>query len=87
MGIIDGYQIKLKSKGNKEDAQEAFKELWEYYYPRLLIYISSFKKIPSSEYDDITSEILIRAFKNIEKYNGIYSLSTWVYTIAKKLLY
>jgi DNA-directed RNA polymerase specialized sigma24 family protein len=35
-----------------------------------------FKKIPFSEYDDITSEILIRAFKNIEKYNGIYSLST-----------
>jgi RNA polymerase sigma-70 factor (ECF subfamily) len=80
---IDGYQIKLKSQGNKEDAQEAFKELWEYYYPRLLIYISSFKKISTSEYDDIISEILIRAFKNIKKYNGIYSLSTWVYTIAK----
>ncbi|MDR2192991.1 MAG: sigma-70 family RNA polymerase sigma factor [Treponema sp.] len=83
MNGIDGKLLKRKALGNQEEAREAFKELWEYFYPRLLVYISSFKRLPSSEHEDIVSEALIKAFRAIETYNGMYSLSTWVYTIAR----
>jgi RNA polymerase sigma-70 factor (ECF subfamily) len=48
-----------------------------------LIYLKSFKKIPNAEQNDIVSDILLKTFNNLHKYNQIYSLSTWVYNIAK----
>ena len=80
---IDGNQLKLYILDKDRNPQDKFKDLWEYYFPRLLVYIASFKGIMPSEYNDIVSEVLLMVFKKIERYNPEYSLSTWVYTIAK----
>jgi RNA polymerase sigma-70 factor (ECF subfamily) len=86
MDIIDGYKLQQMILDNNVDSQEKFKYLWEYYYPRLLMYIKFFKKISNSEHDDIVSDILLKIFNNLHKYNQIYSLSTWVYNIAKNYI-
>jgi RNA polymerase sigma-70 factor (ECF subfamily) len=80
---IDGNQLQLCILDKDKNPQDKFKDLWEYYFPRLLVYIASFKGILPHEYNDIVSEVLLTVFKKIEHYNPKYSLSTWVYTIAK----
>jgi RNA polymerase sigma-70 factor (ECF subfamily) len=80
---IDGNQLRLHILDKDRNPQDKFKDLWEYYFPRLLVYIASFKGIVSFEYNDIVSEVLLTIFKKIEHYNPEYSLSTWVYNIAK----
>jgi RNA polymerase sigma-70 factor (ECF subfamily) len=80
---IDGDQLRLYVLDKDRNSQDKFKNLWEYYFPRLLIYIASFKGILPHEYNDIVSEVLLNVFKKIEHYNQKYSLSTWVYSIAK----
>jgi RNA polymerase sigma-70 factor (ECF subfamily) len=84
--VIDGHQIEQIIADKNIDAQERFKKLWEYYFPRLLVYTKSFKGLSDYEPKDIVSDILFRIFKNLHKYNQIYSLSTWVYNIAKNYL-
>jgi RNA polymerase sigma-70 factor (ECF subfamily) len=83
MSGIDGKQLRLKALGTEQDAREAFGELWEYFYPRLLSYAASFKGLPPSEHEDLVSDALLRAFRNIAKYNTLYSVSTWIYAIAR----
>jgi RNA polymerase sigma-70 factor (ECF subfamily) len=68
------------------DSREKFKLLWEYYYPRLLVYTGSFKGSSHDDPKDVVSDILFKAFNNLHKYNRTYSLSTWVYNIAKNHL-
>ena len=80
---IDGNRLRLHILDKGRNPQDKFKELWEYYFPRLLAYITSFKGIAPSEYNDIVSEVFLKIFKKIEHYNPEYSLSTWVYRIAK----
>ncbi|MDR1030262.1 MAG: sigma-70 family RNA polymerase sigma factor [Treponema sp.] len=68
------------------DSQEKFEILWEYYYPHLLVYTGSFKGLSNIDPKDIVSDILFKVFNNLHKYNRRYSLSTWVYNIAKNHL-
>jgi RNA polymerase sigma-70 factor (ECF subfamily) len=81
--VVDGNQLRLYILDKNRNSQDKFRDLWEYYFPRLLVYITSFKGISPSEYNDIVSEVLLAIFKKIERYNPEYSLSTWVYNIAK----
>jgi RNA polymerase sigma-70 factor (ECF subfamily) len=58
-------------------------ELWQHYHPRLRAFVASFAKLPAADHEDIVSEILVKAIEKLETYNPMYSLSTWVYNIAK----
>ncbi|MDR1232355.1 MAG: sigma-70 family RNA polymerase sigma factor [Spirochaetaceae bacterium] len=58
-------------------------ELWEHYYPRLRVFVASFAKLPSAEHEDLVSEILVKAITKLDTYKQTYSLSTWIYNIAK----
>ncbi|MDR1105106.1 MAG: sigma-70 family RNA polymerase sigma factor, partial [Treponema sp.] len=80
---VDGNQVRSCILDKDRNPQDKFRDLWEYYFPRLLVYIASFKGIAPHEYNDIVSEVLLIIFKKLERYNPAYSLSTWVYTIAK----
>jgi RNA polymerase sigma-70 factor (ECF subfamily) len=80
---MDRHELERKIQDETIEPQEKYKCLWEYYYPRLLIYLKSFKKMPNPERHDVVSDILLKIFNNVHKYNQAYSLSTWVYTIAK----
>jgi RNA polymerase sigma-70 factor (ECF subfamily) len=58
-------------------------ELWEHYYPRLRVFVASFAKLPPAEHEDLVSEILVKAITKLDTYKQTYSLSTWIYNIAK----
>ena len=83
---IDGRTIEQIMADKDVNSQEKFKTLWEYYFPRLLVYTRSFRALSDSEPEDIVSDILFKIFKNLHAYNQVYSLSTWVYNIAKNYL-
>jgi RNA polymerase sigma-70 factor (ECF subfamily) len=83
MGGINGEAIQRGALSGEAEARRAFQELWEFYYSRLLSYAAAFKQLPPSDYGDLSAEALIRAFQKIEQYDPAYSLSTWVYTIAR----
>ena len=84
MTKIDGEKIKLNAlQGSPDSAKKAFLKLWNYFYPRLMRFASSFRNLPAAEYDDHVSDILIKAFQKIEKYNSSFALSTWIYRIAE----
>jgi RNA polymerase sigma-70 factor (ECF subfamily) len=83
MAQIDGETIRQNALEGGDSAKNAFSELWNYFYPRLIRFASSFRKLPLSEYDDHAADILIKAFQNIERYNSAYAISTWIYKIAE----
>jgi RNA polymerase sigma-70 factor (ECF subfamily) len=80
---IDGNQLRARILDKNREPQDKFRDVWEYYFPRLLAYIASFGGIAPSEYNDVVSEVLLIIFRKIERYNPDYSLSTWVYAIAR----
>lgn len=86
MRVIEGRQVERIIRDKNIDPQEKFKALWEYYFPRLLMYTKSFKALGDFDPQDMVPDILFKVFKNLHKYNQIYSLSTWVYNIAKNYL-
>ncbi len=86
MKQIDGENMKRNALKGGDAAKEAFSELWNYFYPRLIQFASSFRKLPVSEYGDHAADILIKAFQKIESYNPDFALTTWVYKIAENHL-
>jgi RNA polymerase sigma-70 factor (ECF subfamily) len=86
MRVVDGRRLEQIIVDKTIDPQEKFETLWEYYHPRLLLYTRSFKGLSDFEPKDIVADILSGIFKNLHKYNQIYSLSTWVYNIARNYL-
>jgi RNA polymerase sigma-70 factor (ECF subfamily) len=85
MQIPDSRRIEEIMADERIDFREKYKKLWEYYYPRLLLYTGSFKGLPV-EPKDIVQDILLKVFNNLHTYNRLYSLSTWVYNIARNCL-
>ncbi|MDR1250096.1 MAG: sigma-70 family RNA polymerase sigma factor [Treponema sp.] len=83
MGVIDGSRVEQIITDERIDLQEKFEALWQYYYPRLLVYTGSFKGLQNVDPKDMVSDILFKVLSSLHTYKRIYSLSTWVYNIAK----
>lgn len=61
---------------------EAFNELYNYYFPRVYNFLFVRLKDTTST-DDVISEVFIKVFNNLSKYNGQRgSFSTWLFRIA-----
>lgn len=68
-------------RGGEKEYKTLFTLIWNYYYPRLMVYIKNFWV--SGPVDDIAQEILTKVWIHLSSYNPLYSLSTWIYTIAR----
>ena len=69
--------LNIKCKNNKAKIAEY---VWKKYRKRLLFFIRNYD-LHNSE--DILSEIMIKIFENIDKYDANYSLGAWIFRIAK----
>lgn len=67
----------------KTSRSKIYEYIWNKYNKRLLYFI---KNNSNQSPEDLLSEIMIKIFENIDKYDPEYSLSTWVYTITKNHL-
>ena len=65
-----------------ERKNELLSDIWEFYHPRLQVYVSNFSG-NTIEVLDFVSEILLHAFESIHLYNGHHAFSTWIYTLAR----
>lgn len=73
----------IKSVSKRSEKEQAFKEIYEKYYPQVLAYF--LKKINHRhDAEDLTSEVFLYCYKQIDTYDSEKSsVSTWIYLIAK----
>lgn len=73
----------LVKKAQDKDKQ-AFSELFDLYYDKLLNYV--FRRVLNTEYaKDITSNTFLKVLKNLDQFewrNGPFSFSGWIFKIA-----
>jgi len=65
---------------------EYFEQLWAEYYPRIYAFLRTGFNFSREDLEDITHETFLRAFRNISGYDSSYSVSTWMYTIARNMI-
>jgi len=82
MDQIEKNVIKWEKSKKAVHKEELFQEIWITYHPRLQVYLSQFFA-DSQDKTDLVSDILLKVFESIEKYNRDYSFSTWIYTVAR----
>ncbi|MBN2439733.1 MAG: RNA polymerase sigma factor [Spirochaetales bacterium] len=63
--------------------QNRFSEIWNKYYPKLMVFVIPFFKDKTVDAEDAVQEILLRVFQSFSNYDSKYSVSTWIYTIAR----
>jgi RNA polymerase sigma-70 factor, ECF subfamily len=73
--------ISQLSKSNKQ----AFKELFNYYYPRLYNFSKKFLKLEEG-IDDILQEVFIRIWENRKNISSSQTFNAYIFTITKNLL-
>ena len=62
--------------------EEAFEELYEYFFPRVYNFIYARVK-NSADADDVTSITFMKMNENLERYNpSVAAFTTWLYRIA-----
>ena len=75
---FEKWNIHKKTK----QRDDLFREIWQIYHGKLQVYVSQFSN-NSDDRTDLASEILLKVFESIDRYNSSYSFSTWLYTIAR----
>ena len=74
----DKELVTLSQNANNDAAAELYRR----YINRMLSYCNHFLK-NKIEAEDVAQEICLKAFRNINKFRGDSSFSTWIYKIAK----
>lgn len=60
-----------------------FEEIWKSYYSRLIVFCTQSYRLSKEDAEDTVQETLAKVYKNLRTYSREYSLSTWIYTIAR----
>jgi RNA polymerase sigma-70 factor (ECF subfamily) len=63
--------------------QVTFNKIWKKYYRKVTLFCRGILRGEDNVQDDIAQEVMLKIFKNMANYNRKYSLSTWIYTIAR----
>lgn len=72
------YKVRLELEGK----DKLFNKIWTDYYQKLYYYITSRFGLVS-EGADLMQDIMIKIYNNLENYNPVYNLTTYIYTIAR----
>ncbi|MFP4562740.1 MAG: RNA polymerase sigma factor [Spirochaetia bacterium] len=68
-------------KGKRRETQ--FERIWDRYYSPLVVFCGSFSPLVAGEAEDMAQEVLVKVYRNLDKYDSAYTMSTWVYRIAR----
>ncbi|QEN04577.1 sigma-70 family RNA polymerase sigma factor [Thiospirochaeta perfilievii] len=62
--------------------EKLMEDIWKTYHPKLQVYLKQL--FPNTrEIEDRVSEILLKVFDQIDRYDSKFALSTWIYRIAR----
>lgn len=75
-----GFQYFSLISGGLEGRQKAFDLIWEAYYRRIYYFASN---IVNEDAEDVLQDIMVKVYKNLDKYNPYYAFSTWIFTVAR----
>jgi RNA polymerase sigma-70 factor, ECF subfamily len=60
-----------------------FDDIWNGYFQRLSVYCKKSFGLSEEDTEDMVQEILLKVYKNRAAYSKKYSVSTWIYTVAR----
>ncbi|MBW7996369.1 MAG: sigma-70 family RNA polymerase sigma factor [Candidatus Glassbacteria bacterium] len=77
------FRISFLVSGDKENRGRIFDEIWRSYQQRIAVFVRYATRAEAGEVEDITQEIMIRVYRNLHRYNPIFSFNGWIYTLAR----
>ncbi len=67
----------------KQGDQAAFKELYDENFKRVTRYMRQFARVTGEDAEDLAQEAMIKAFKNLDSFDGNSQFYTWLHKIAE----
>jgi RNA polymerase sigma-70 factor (ECF subfamily) len=77
---IETWLTVVLSRGGERAREYAFNRIWEKYSRRILFFIQN--RAPGDA-EDLTQEIMLKVFRNLDRFDPKYSFNTWIYSIAR----
>jgi RNA polymerase sigma-70 factor (ECF subfamily) len=74
------WKVYFQSRGGLTSREDVFKEIWQRYHRRLFFFI---RDMVGEDAEDVIQDIMFKVYQNLERYRPTYSVSTWLYTIAR----
>src|SRR5947207_714163 len=81
MKILNDEQLVFEYITNKED--KALEELVKRYLPLIFGYVKKYTGNQDNA-SDVTQEVFVKVWKNINSFDQTKSFRTWIFTIAKR---
>ena len=78
--LIQGWQIYFRCRSSDSSRRELFTLLWNQYQRQLIFFIQNMVRINA---EDLFQEVMLKVYRNLEKYSPAYSFNTWIYSIAR----
>lgn len=78
--LIQAWQIYLQSRASVSARDVLYRQIWSRYHKRILYFI---RQSISGEAEDLVQDVMLKVFENLDRYNPVYSFSTWIFTIAR----
>ena len=77
---VSSLQVFIRCRGDRGSRERLFDDIWVRYQKRLAFFIRNMVK---TDGEDLLQEVMEKVFRNIERYNPIFSFNTWIYSIAR----
>jgi len=78
--LIRSWQIFIQCRGKESSRAELFNQLWSCYQRPITFFIRNMVK---DNVEDLFQEVMLKVYRNLDKYNPVYSFNTWIYSIAR----
>ena len=76
--LDDSILVEMIIKGSDEAIEIIINKYSKYVYNFILLYVKD-----KDEVSDLTQEVFVKVWRNLNKYNQDKSFKTWIFTIAK----
>ena len=77
------FRFSFLASGDDGARNKVFKEIWDNYQPKIVLFVKSISQMNDAEAEDLTQEIMLKVWMNLHRYNPVYSFNAWIYTLAR----
>lgn len=77
---IKNWQIFIQSRKSESSRKELFDLIWNQYQRRIIFFIRNMVK---DNAEDLFQDVMLKVYRNLDKYNPLYSFNSWIYSIAR----
>ena len=65
---------------------KGIREMWMIWSPKIMVFLNNCPELSEEDREDLHQEIMSKIIQSSKSYNQKYAPSTWIYTIAKRIL-